>query len=384
MRTIRYKPAFLLFFVLSCAGSPPPEAPVIEEIVVPVPETQAPREYYLTIVAAGDNLIHDPILKACFKDGGYSFDSVYDQIRGYILPADIAFVNQETILGNDTLGYSGYPLFCTPPEAGAALIAAGFNVINHASNHVMDRGEAGILSSIAYWDTHKDVHYLGIHRSEDERRNRQVIISKNNFRVGFLAYTFSTNGIPLPRGKSHLVSVTENEKMAAEIDALRPLCDYLVVSMHWGDEYLLAASKEQKRFAAFLAEHRVDLVIGHHPHVLGPLEIMERPDGKSMTVFYSLGNFFSAHANPVKEALLGGLMYVRLKKNEGEISVEEVSLIPVITHYETDRSDFTIYPLQEYTKELAAKHWKRTGDPEMTVNYFVDKSRELFGDACSF
>jgi poly-gamma-glutamate synthesis protein (capsule biosynthesis protein) len=354
-----------------------------EETAVPGPgiETVPPRADYLTIVAVGDNLIHDSILSACYKNGVYNFNSIYDKIRGYILPTDIAFVNQETILGNAALGYSGYPLFCTPPEAGAALAAAGFNVINHATNHVLDRGEAGILSSIHYWESRGDVHYLGIHRNAAERADRKVIVSMNNFSVGFLAYTCSTNGIPVPRGRPHLVSLAEREKMAAEIDSLRPLCDYLVVSMHWGDEYRSDPSAEQERLAAFLAEHRVDLVIGHHPHVLGPMRITGRPDGGSMTVFFSLGNFFAAHAQPVKESLLGGIMYIRLKKSEGKITAEETGLIPVITHFDTRRSDFTVYPLHEYTEELAARHWKRAGDREMTPDYFINKARTLFGSA---
>jgi len=386
-----YKKAFFLLSALlffSCAGSPAlkDQDGTVQKpgtITVPAPDAGIvpPQADYLTIVAVGDNIIHDPILKACYKNGGYSFDSIYDRIRGYILPADIAFVNQETVLGNSTLGYSGYPLFCTPPEAGAALAAAGFDVVNHASNHVMDKGEAGILSSMDYWDSRGDVRYLGIHRSERERANRQIIISKNNFRIGFLAYTYGTNYISLPAGKSYLVSLAEQKKMAAEIDTLRPLCDYLVVSMHWGDEYRLDYSKKQEKLAAFLAEHRVDLVIGHHPHVLQPLVIMKRPDGGYMTIFYSLGNFLSAHAQPVKEALLGGIMYVRLKKAGETINAEETGLIPIITHYNAQLSDFHIYPLQEYTEELAAKHWKRTDDREMTLDYFVHKARDLFGSA---
>jgi poly-gamma-glutamate synthesis protein (capsule biosynthesis protein) len=386
---VKHNKEFFLLLILAfffCTGSPllngrgdKIQNADVAAIAVPEDEIMPPQADYLTIVAAGDNLIHAPILKACYKNGGYSFDSIYDRIRGYILPADIAFVNQETVLGNSSLGYSGYPLFCTPPEAGAALVAAGFDVVNHASNHVMDRGEAGILSSMDYWDSRGDVHYLGIHRNENDRANRKVIINKNNFAVGFLAYTYDTNNIPLPRGKSYLVSLMEQKKMADEIDALRPLCDYLVVSMHWGIEYRLDYSSEQKKIAAFFTEHQVDLVIGHHPHVLEPLSVITRPDGKSMPVFYSLGNFLSAHAQAVKNVLLGGIMYVRLKKIEEKISIEEIGLIPVITHYNAQRSDFCIYPLHEYTEELAAKHWKHASDREMTLDYFINKARDIFG-----
>jgi poly-gamma-glutamate synthesis protein (capsule biosynthesis protein) len=386
MKIIIKKTFFFLpvLFFFACTGLPSSKkipGPGLETEITTEPETP-PREDYLTIVAAGDNLIHEPIIRAGLKNGDYSFDSVYDRIRGYILPADIAFINQETVLVNKNLGYSGYPLFGSPKEIGTALISTGFNIINHATNHIMDKGEAGILSSMDFWDSNEGTHYLGIHRSEEERMKRQIIISKNNFKVGFLSYTYGTNFIPLPKGKSWIVSMIEQGKMAAEIKALRPLCDYLVVSMHWGEEYRLNYNKEQEKLAAFLAEQQVDLVIGHHPHVIEPMAIMERSDGGSMPVFYSLGNFLSAHLTPIKETLLGGLMYVRLKKTEETISIEEIGLIPVITHYNASLSDFSIYPLHEYTEALAARHWNRSrGDTNVTAGYFSKIAADMFGPA---
>jgi len=373
----RYFIFFLLtLVVLSCSTRPP----VVE--IPPPPQTEIPpppESFFLTIVAAGDNLIHDPILIASNNNGVYSFNSIYEKIKAYTAPSDIAFINQETILGNKTLGYSGYPAFSTPSEVGAALAAAGFDVVSHATNHIMDKGEAGVLSTMDYWDSLEGIHYLGIHRSEDDRLNNPVILSRNNFKIGFLAYTYGTNAILLPRGKPYLVSLINNETMAKEIDALRPLCDYLVVSVHWGDEYSPEPSPYQTDLAAFFAEHNVDLVIGHHPHVLQRFESLPRADGKSTLCFYSLGNFLSAHFRPEKEALLGGLAYVKLKKTGETISVEETGFIPTITHYDAKQTGFLVYPLSEYTEELAEKHWKRTNDRNMTLDFFINKARELFG-----
>ena len=365
----------ILFFLSLCFFSCASRIPVIESPIEP----PKPEEYYLTIIAAGDNLVHEPILKASYNEGVYSFDSIYARIKGYISPADIAMVNQETILGNKTIGYSGYPLFSTPREAGSALVGSGFNIINHANNHIMDKGEAGIFSSIEYWDSQPAIHYLGIFRSEDERNNSKVIINKNNISVGFLAYTSGTNGIGLPKDKSYLVAIAEKEKMSEEINALRPFCDFLVVSMHWGEEYRSGFTKNQENLAAFLAELKVDLVIGHHPHVLEPYAEMLRPDGKNMIIFYSLGNFLSAHFRPPLDALLGGLAYVKLKKKGGETIAVETGLIPVITHYDVKQSFFNVYPLSEYSSELAEKHWKHSNDREMKLEYFIEKAKNLFG-----
>jgi poly-gamma-glutamate synthesis protein (capsule biosynthesis protein) len=126
----------------------------------------------------------------------------------------------------------------------------------------------------------------------------------------------------------------------------------------------------------------VDLVIGHHPHVIEPMAVIRRSDGGSMPVFYSLGNFLSAHLTPIKETLLGGIMYVRLKKTGKKISVEETGLIPVITHYDASLKDISVYPLHEYTEELAAKHWnRRRGDNNVTAAYFLKIAHDVFGPA---
>jgi poly-gamma-glutamate synthesis protein (capsule biosynthesis protein) len=372
------------------AKAKPPSAP--ESPLVPTADQAEPAEqtgpaeqaglaeqeaYDLTMVAAGDNLFHDPILWYFYREGRYNFDPLYESVKPYIEKADIAFVNQETVLG--TSDYSGYPLFNTPREAGSALAAAGFDVVNHATNHIMDRGEEGIRSTINYWEGVSGVRYLGIHPSEETRKKSFCVIEKNNIRVGFLAFTYGTNDIPLPGGKSYLVSLADTDKMAEEIDKLRESCDFLVVSMHWGNEYEQKPSAAQEKLAAFLAGRKVDLVIGHHPHVLQPMTKIRRPDGGDMVVYYSLGNFASAHAMPDKPVLMGGLMYIKLKKIGQSIQIESHALIPLINHYEKNFTGFKIYPLGEYTEELAEKHWKRAGDSGMKREYFLKAAEDLFG-----
>jgi poly-gamma-glutamate synthesis protein (capsule biosynthesis protein) len=378
--------AVLLPFLFSCAHSAPIRhdeeipAPLPEE-TAPTAEAPAPKPDYLTLVAAGDNLYQEPILKEFFKGGKYNFETLYSPVKPYIEPAGIAFVNQETVLDTKGPAYSGYPLFNTPAEAGLALAAAGFDVVNHATNHVMDRGEAGIISSIDFWDTLPSLSYLGIYRSEEDREKRVCVIEQNNIRVGFLAYTTGTNYIPLAEKKSYMVSLADRDTMAAEIDALRPLCDYLAVSMHWGEEYQPKPSADQEDLARFLAEHSVDLVIGHHPHVLQPFARLPRPDGGETLCFYSLGNFIASHAQPENPALLGGLLYVRIKKTQTGTAAAETGLIPVISHYDADRKGHAVYPLSEYTEELLQKHGKRKEDPEIKLEYFTGLAQDMFGPA---
>ncbi|MDR1100684.1 MAG: CapA family protein [Treponema sp.] len=339
-------------------------------------EEPAPRPDYLTLVAAGDNLFHAPMIRPDPKTGLYDFTASYAEIKALVEPADIAFINQETVFGGAASGFSGYPRFNTPAEVGAALAGAGFDVINHATNHIMDKGEGAVFATMNYWDTVPGVQYLGIYRSPEERETKKVIIEKNNISAGFLAYTYGTNGLPVPRDKPYLVSLINETMMEKEIAALRPLCDFLVVSMHWGEEYRHTATGEQKRLARFLANQGVDLILGHHPHVIEPYEYLDRPDGGKTLCFYSLGNFLSAQQSGATQ--LGVLAYIRIKKLHQELNIDAAGVIPVVNHYEPGFTVFRVYPLYNYHETLAEKHLLRLRGQQITVPFFTNLAADIF------
>jgi poly-gamma-glutamate synthesis protein (capsule biosynthesis protein) len=381
----------VILFLTSCLGSrslerktdllftpdPGPEQvpgllPQVSEPALPASKPSPPS--FLTLVAAGDNLFHETIVKAFKGEEGYNFDSVYEIVKPLIAGADLAFINQETVLGRESFGYSGYPRFNTPQALAKNLADTGFDIINQANNHIMDKGEEGIRDTIAVWDGVPGVTRLGIHRSREERDGRKVVIEKNGIRVGFLAYTYGTNGLSLPRDKPYLVSLIDREAMSAEIGALRPLCDFLVVSMHWGEEYTPGPVAGQTDLAEFLAKQEVDLVIGHHPHTLQPQAYIPRPGGKQMLCFYSLGNFMSGQTRT--DTLFGGLMYVKLTKKDGDVTLADTGIIPVVTHYEQGFTDFRVYPLYQYTGELIKKHrsyHEKTGLNTDYINAVLNK-----------
>jgi poly-gamma-glutamate synthesis protein (capsule biosynthesis protein) len=333
---------------------------------------------YLTLAAAGDNLLHENLIRRDPKTGAYYFTAYYDEIKPFIEPADIAFINQETLLAGEQYGFSGYPRFNTPQEAGAALAAAGFDVVNHATNHIMDKGEGAVFATMDFWDALPGVSRLGIHRSREDRETRKVIIEKNNITVGFLAYTYGTNGIPVPKDKPYLVSLINEEIMEEEIAALRPLCDILVVSMHWGEEYRSEPTGEQKRLARFLAALEVDLILGHHPHVLEPYEYLDRPNGGKTLCFYSLGNFLSGQQTSITQ--LGGLAYVRIKKFNRQVEIDRAGIIPLVNHYEQGFTRFRVYPLFSYTETLAEKHFLRLRGQEFSVPWLQAQAKQTLGE----
>ena len=354
---------FCAFFIFSCSSKPPATSDD------PAAKETKPYKYNLSFIAAGDNLFHDTLINS-FKnaDDTYDFSSIYTEVKDIIQKADLAFINQETVMAGSQYGYSGYPAFNTPQSLAYTHLETGFDIINLANNHAMDKGESGLISTLDFLDTIKEFTVIGARKEGKSAR----IITKNNITLGFLSYTHSLNGIPLPKDKPDLVSMINKPKMTQEINELRPLCDFLIVSMHWGAEYLLEPDQSQTEMAEFLALHNVDLVIGHHPHVLQKADKLQRADGKEMFVIYSLGNFASHQRE--RERVIGAMLHVTFSKQptgytvknseNGKITGKEelhlnAELLPVITHYDRSFRNTKIYPLYAYTDELAASHGLR-------------------------
>ena len=255
------------------------------------------------------------------------------------------YYNQETILGGAELGYSSYPQFNSPNEVGDAFLDAGFNLVSLATNHTMDKGERGVLNSVNYWKSKKNVVYSGQWSSWDER-NEVHVYDINGISYAFFSYTTWTNGLETPNGKEYLNNVYSDEKAANDISKIRDLVDVVIVAMHWGTEYSLDVSSSQQSIADYLAGLGVDLIIGSHPHVVEPVEYIN--NGKTF-VIYSLGNFLSAQYGI--DRLTGLMVEVTIKKVvdvDGTITVSIESPKAELTYTQTN--DYTKYRVYPYSK----------------------------------
>jgi poly-gamma-glutamate synthesis protein (capsule biosynthesis protein) len=324
---------------------------VMSENIVSVPEVDAAQ---VTLLAVGDNLIHIEVVQEGKQaDGTYNFDSMYENLASEIASADIAIINQETILGGEAFAYSGYPNFNSPTEIGDAIINTGFDVILHATNHAMDMGLKGVKNTLAYWKKHPEVTVIGINESLEERE-QIPIVEKNGIKLALLNYTYSLNGYSLPKGKPYLVNLLDKKAMSKDIQKAETLADFTIVFPHWGSEYTYEVTAAQEDLTKFYYEHGVDLVIGTHPHVLEPVEWIETNKDHRMLVYYSLGNFISYQ----KEAprMLGGLANITITKDESGTYISDSGITPIVTHYDHGPSDFTLYRLRDYTEALAKVH----------------------------
>ena len=279
------------------------------------------KDYSLKLFMVGDALIHSGVYMDAEKpDGTYDFKPMLANLKPIISKYDLAYYNQETILGGKELGYSSYPMFNSPDEVGDAFIDAGFDLVSLATNHTMDKREIGVLNSVKYWKSKKNVVTSGQWDSWDER-NKVRIYEKNNIKYAFFSYTTWTNGLNPPAGKEYLTNIYSDEKAKEDIEKVRDKVDVVLVAMHWGTEYSLGVSYDQEKIANYLSELGVDVIIGAHPHVVEPVEFIN--DGKTF-VIYSLGNFISDQDGT--ERLTGLMSEITIKKHIDEEDNVTISL----------------------------------------------------------
>lgn len=333
----------------------------------------------IELVAVGDDLLHDVIIKSSQKsDGSYNFDNLFSGVKEDIQAADIAIINQETILGGKELGYSGYPCFNSPQEVGDAIIRTGFNVVLHATNHSMDRGYKAIKNTIEYWKTHSDILMLGINDSK-ENQEKIGVIEKNGIKVAILNYTYGLNGIPLPSDKPYLVNLLEKEVMARHIEKAKAIADLVIVTPHWGTEYVHKPDDLQEDLTNFFADQGVDIVIGTHPHVIQPIKWIDSKDNKKMLVYYSLGNFVSCQDKSPR--MLGGMAKITIEKTGSAVSISDAGITPLVTHYESSSNwNFTVYKLSDYTSAKANKHGIKRSNNSFSADMLNGLAMQVFGD----
>ncbi len=341
----------------------------------PEPEPE-PEPVTLHIAAVGDNLLHNTVSYDFeTEDGGFDFTPLYANIAPFLRRADVAFINQEVPLAGEV---GAYPMLSAPTQVAAALKESGFSVVNLASNHSLDKGRQGLLTSIEAVRAQGFDAVLGCFASQ-EQQQEPAIVEKQGVKLGFLSYTYGTNGIPVPEDAPYLVSLIDEEKIQSDMQALRPQCDVLIVSLHWGNEYQTEPSDSQRALAQKVADWGADVIIGHHPHVLQPVEFLTRAGGGQTLCAYSLGNFVSGQHQ--MDTMLGGLLWCELSvvPETGEISFGTAGVLPLVTHYEGKARDFDIIPLCDYTPELAEKHGIVNFDFAADVQYFEDLAVRVLG-----
>lgn len=346
--------ALLLLFGCAPAegsGSSAPLPPQ-EPAVFSAPDPEPVRA---VLVAVGDNLIHDVIYQQARQRAGgegYDFAPAYEKIAPLVAQGDFAFINQETLLAGDELPPSSYPAFCSPTEVGREMLRLGFNLFSTANNHSLDWRVPGIQAAGRFWEQQEDIAMAGCYCTQEEREGI-AYLTRNGMTVALIAATELTNGIPRPEGEVGVLLLNEDRELILQkLETAAQNADFVILSLHWGIEGSGYYTDGQRELAQLLAEAGADLILGHHPHVLQGGEYLETSRGRSY-VAYSLGNFISAQRGA--ENMLAGFLQVELEKApHGErAEIRGVDFIPTVTHYGPGYQEVSVWPLSQYTPELA-------------------------------
>lgn len=350
------------------AVTEPVTASVTEAVTEPVtaPVTEADTEAVVSDGAArvsfgavGDAIVHEGIWMEAQKTARlagqgeeYDFSHLFQTIGDDIAAYDLAFVNQETLMAGAEYGYSAYPRFNTPRELADELIEVGFDVVNIANNHMMDMLPEGLAATIDFWNT-KPVTLIGGYKNKTDYDTARIV-EKNGIEIAFLSYCYGTNGLSMPAGYDMIIPYLDEEVIRAQTAAAHEKADFVVVSVHWGEDSYQGLTAQQKTFAQIFADCGVDVVLGHHPHLIQPVEWIEGRDGHRMLCAYSLGNFFSLMAKA--ENMVGGLLSLDFVLDGDEKRLENVQFDPIFCYYKMSFFGQNIIYQKDYTEEMAKGH----------------------------
>ena len=366
----------------------------------PVPTPTPFPEYDINLMMVGDNLMHMGIVTTGKQaDGSYNYDFLFDGIEDFLAEAEVKMINQETILGGNQLGFSGYPHFNSPTEVGDAIVEAGFNVVLHSSNHTADKGLKGILNCVDYWQQYPEVLVAGIDGEEtvsdgDNPKEEIQILEIEGVTFAILNYAYAPNMGSFPKEyeghmdmlcdynpKSRMIDFTTiREEVLTEIAEADRLADFVVVCPHWGTEYTTTPSSYQEKFARQMTEAGADIIIGTHPHVVQPVEWVEAENGNKSLCYYSLGNYVSTQKQALCMLEAMAWVTIHVDENGPAIDVENTGVLPLVCHYNAMPVRMeSVYLLVEYTEEQAASHGiKAYGGVDLRLSDLHKWTTEVF------
>lgn len=317
--------------VAGCAGAPAqagePVPPFHPGTVTPRENPAAKPANTFTVVATGDVLIHPALTEQAEEDGGGGRDykPLFAGIKPVIEGADLAICHMEVPIATADGPFEGYPLFYAPPEVAEAVAATGYDTCSTASNHTFDHGEEGARTTLDALDAAK-IGHTGSARTEQES-NESLVTEVNGVKVGQVSFTFAYN-----QGTEEHASWAGNDDLTADavLDAARKAraagAEVVIASLHWGIEDQHEPTGEQRSLAEeILADPAVDLIVGHHAHVVQPFEKFG-----DKWVAYGLGNSVAKHEEPRGTTEEGLIARFRFTKSDVGWRVDKAEYVPTL------------------------------------------------------
>lgn len=350
-----------LFLLIFCENK---EKEVLTQI-------ESPFEKNITFVFAGDIMSHIPQVRAAYlpESNKYDFAPCFEFVRAYIEHADLAVVNLEAPLAGKP--YTGYPLFSAPDELAYAAIDAGFDVLLTANNHTADKGRRGLNRTIDVIS--QRAFHTGSFLDQAQRDSTYpLMLDVRGMQTAILNCTYSLNGNMLPQPS--IVNMIDVEQIAADIaTAKRRGAQFLIMCIHWGNEYERSPNSEQKELAQWMANEGIDLIIGSHPHVVQDFDLLKCVDGRIVPVYYSLGNLLSNQRERYKN---GGII-AKITVDAKSKKIHACNYYPFYLHKGVWNKKLQYYLLPTYDYGEAALKIKLNAADQQQVRLFESDTEKL-------
>lgn len=337
----------LLILILAIFGSLNAFSDVFKKEIEEDKPTELDKEEInrsITFTFAGNVLINDRMwYDTSTKDNTYDFKYVFEDLKTTMKKSNINFYSQQSILGGKELGISYYSNYNSPIDLGEAMVDIGFNMVSLANYHAYDKGITGIMNSLDFWNKN-NVVYSGTSISE-EKRNSNNIITKNNIKIGLLAYTMGTDTV---FNESYEINVYDKEIVKSDVETLKEKTDIIIVSMDWGNTGLFEVNSTQKEIANYLSELGVDIVVGNTGYSIQPIEKIN-----NTLILYSLGNLLSGHI--LADSRISAVVDLKLNMNiKDDVKTIQFSDINVLLTYayNNDTMNYRVIPFNKLTNQL--------------------------------
>lgn len=401
----------IVFSVMSMTSGGTPTMPTDpSNTTTTQPETTVPAEPYVvstaTIGSAGDVLIHKPIFENALQNGGeYNFDHLFTYCRSVIQGCDYFVANLETTLGGtDGRTYKGYPRFNSPDAIVSSLKKAGVDCLLTANNHTFDTNGAGVLRTQQVISNAK-LDYIGTQKNETDKT--YLVKEVNGISFGLACYTYETkttegrkalNGIVVDTETAKIINSFNYEKLDEFYTELKndmknmksEGAEVIAVYLHWGNEYQTTQNDTQKKIAQKLCDMGVDVIIGGHPHVVQPVDILTSENGKHQTVcVYSMGNMVSNQRRSYMGLKTGhtedGLIFKMTfsKYSDGTVTFDKIKCVPTWVHYysEGGKKVHAVVPLNSKLDEKASElGLNKTSDGLKNAKQSYERTMALVGE----
>jgi len=358
--------SILSFYSLSISFGDSPKENTIEE-----KDTLITAE----INFVGDLMCHSVQMDyAHVKDDSFDFNGVFSEVKKYLSDADFTIGNFETVLAGKKKRYSGYPFFNAPDDFLLAIKEAGFDLLVNANNHAIDQGVRGLERTIKKMDE-LGINHTGTYLSQNDRDSIRIF-NINGIHLAVIAYSYGTNGVPIPKGKNYIINLIDYDLIEKDIDKARNnKVDIVLVYFHFGEEYQREPNSYQKEVINNTIKAGADIIIGSHPHVVQPVDYFKTNKANLDTGFvaYSLGNFISNQRWRYSDA--GVILKIEVSKNifTDSVYVSDVRYLPTwVFKGKTNKGkEYIILPATKSYDDSIYSYLSKS-DKEMMYQAFED------------